>query len=389
VWAHVCEAARGKNLMIRVGMHVVPTPALALGEAAVAEAESGGLHSVWLPDHLMASTAESVWPDIGNVAEFFPSPHIWLDPIPVIAAWAQRANTVRFGTAVTDTFRRPPAVLAATSLTLSHLTEGRFVLGIGAGGALNTTPYGMPFERPVARLEEALEIIRRLWVEQRLTYEGRFWTLRDAVCKLPPYGGKLPEIWIGAEGPRMLDLVGRYGDGWIPWVPTSPESYAERLEIVRRAAERAGRDPLAITPSLNAFVLLADDHEIAHRMLVSEGFRQMAIGFDTQFFAREGIEHPLGTDSSGLVDFVPEWASAQELRAILSKLPDRPLGHEVVLHGTPAEVAAQLTAFGEAGLRHVIVGDLSPLCDITQMQGMPARVAELARLLAKDAVTHS
>lgn len=375
--------------MIRVGMHVVPTPALALGEAEVAQAESGGLDSVWLPDHLMAPTAESVWPDVGNVARLTPSPHIWLDPVPVIAAWAQRARTVRFGTAVTDSFRRPPAVLAATSLTLSHLTEGRFVLGIGAGGALNTAPYGLPFERPVARLEEALEIIRRLWLEGRLTYEGRFWKLREAVCKIPPYGGKLPEIWIGAEGPRMLDLAGRYGDGWIPWVPTTPESYAERFAIVRRAAERAGRDPEAITASFNAIALLAEDHEIAHRMLVSEGFRQIAIGWDREFFAREGIEHPLGNDGSGLLTFVPEWTNAEELRAILSKLPDRPLGHEVVFHGTPPEVAAQLTAFGDAGLRHVIIGDLSPLCDITQMQGMPARVAELARLLATATVARA
>jgi phthiodiolone/phenolphthiodiolone dimycocerosates ketoreductase len=371
--------------MIRLGVHVVPTPALAFGEAAVAQAESAGIESAWLPDHLMAPQAESVWPDVGNIARLTPSPHMWLDPLPVIAAWAQRAKTIRFGTAVTDTFRRPPAVLAATSLTLSHVTEGRFVLGIGAGGALNTAPYGLPFERPVARLEEALHIIKRLWHEQHVTYEGRFWKLRDAVCKIPPYGGRFPEIWIGAEGPRMLELVGRYGDGWIPGVlgiPPTLEKYAEKLAIVRRAAERADRDPEAITPSLNAFALLADDHEIAHRMLVSEGFRQTTLGFDQEFFAREGVEHPLGAGSSGLVNFVPEWTSAEELRAILAKLPDRPLGHEVVLHGAPAEVAAQLAPLGEAGLRHVIVVDLSPICDIGQMQGMPARVAELARLLA-------
>lgn len=372
--------------MIRVGVHVVPTPALAFGEATVAQAESAGIDSAWLPDHLMAFHAESLWPDVGNIAQLTPSPHMWLDPIPVIAAWAQRTKTVRFGTAVTDTFRRPPAVLAATSLTLSHLTEGRFVLGIGAGGALNTAPYGMPFERPVARFEEALVIIRRLWQEQRVTFEGRFWKLHEAVCKIPPFGGQYPQIWIGAEGPRMLDLVGRYGDGWIPQTPTTPESYAERLTIVRHAAERADRDPMAITPSLNAFVLLADDHEIAHRMLVSEGFRQMQIGFDREFFAREGIEHPLGPDSSGLVTFVPEWKNAEELRAIVNRLPDRAIGHDVVFHGTPADVAAQLTAFGEAGLRHVIVVDLSPLCDITQMQGMPARIAELAKILAADTV---
>lgn len=369
--------------MIHVGLHVVPTPVLALAEGAIAEAEAAGIDSVWLPDHLMAPSAEAVWPDVGNLALLSPSPHIWLDPLPVIGAWAQKTKAVRFGTAVTDTIRRPPTVLAWTALTLSHVTQGRFVLGIGAGGALNTAPYGLPFEQPVARLEEALEIIRRIWTEQRLTFEGRFWTLRDAVCKIPPYEGKYPEIWVGAEGPRMLDLVGRFGDGWIPGVlgiPPTPESYAQKLAVIRDAAERAGRDSSAITPSLNAFTLLADDHEIAHRMLVSEGFRQIVILQDEEFFAREGLQHPFGTGRS-LVHFVPEWTTAGEIRAAVAKLPKRPVGHDVVLHGTPKDVAAQLDAYADAGLRHVIVVDLSPLCDISQMQGMPQRIAELARLL--------
>jgi alkanesulfonate monooxygenase SsuD/methylene tetrahydromethanopterin reductase-like flavin-dependent oxidoreductase (luciferase family) len=116
-------------------------------------------------------------------------------------------------------------------------------------------------------------------------------------------------------------------------------------------------------------------------MLASEGFRQLAIGFDRSFFEHDGIEHPLGVDGS-LVTFVPEWTSAEALRAILAKLPDGPLGHDVVLHGTPADVAAQLSSLGEAGLRHVLLVDLSPLCDMSQMAGMPARVADLARILS-------
>lgn len=71
---------------------------------------------------------------------------------------------------------------------------------------------------------------------------------------------------------------------------------------------------------------------------------------------------------------------------MIANLPDRPLGHDVVLHGTPEEAASRLTAFGEAGLRHVVVLDLSPLCDITQTQGTSGRVAELARLLAAETV---
>jgi phthiodiolone/phenolphthiodiolone dimycocerosates ketoreductase len=368
--------------MIEVAIHMVPTPALRFGEAVIIQAESAGLDSVWFADHLMAPQAESVWPDIGNIAQLTPSPHMWLDPIPVIAAWGQKTKSIRFGTAVTDVLRRPPAVLAATALTLSHLTRGRFVLGLGAGAALNILPYGLPFDRPVARLEEALTLITRLWREQRLTYDGRFWQLRDAVCKIPPYKDKYPDIWIGAESPRMLGLVGRYADGWIPWIPATPERYAERLAIVRRAAEDAGRNPEAIVPSYNAFTLLADDHEIAHGMLASVGWRQIALGFDPEFYALQGMKHPLASDVSQMLTFVPEWMSAEELRGALAKIPDGTLGHDVVLHGTPSEVALRLKAYEDAGLRHLMVSDLSPLCDIGQMGGVTGRIIELARVLA-------
>jgi hypothetical protein len=92
--------------VIRIGVQVVPTPALAAGEATVAHAESAGLDSVWLPDHLMAPYAESVWPDVGNIAQLLPSPHAWLDPVPVIAALAEDE-----GSAVWDRRHRylPPA----------------------------------------------------------------------------------------------------------------------------------------------------------------------------------------------------------------------------------------------------------------------------------------
>lgn len=66
----------------------------------------------------------------------------------------------------------------------------------------------------------------------------------------------------------------------------------------------------------------------------------------------------------------------------MAKLPDRLVGHDAVLHGTPADVAEQFAAFEQAGLRHILIADLSPVSDISQMMGTPARVAELAKLLA-------
>jgi phthiodiolone/phenolphthiodiolone dimycocerosates ketoreductase len=369
---------------IDLGVGVLPTMPAMFADMIVDRAESEGLHSVMVPDHLMSWFAESVWSDLGNIAENLPSPHVFFDPIPLIAAWSQRTERLRFATAVTDPIRRPPAQLAVSALTLSHVTEGRFILGIGCGEAESCLPYGLPYDRPVARLDEALTLIRRLWHEGRVTHDGRFWSLREAVCRLEPYDGRFPEVWIGAHGPRMLELTGRHGDGWLPFLPTTPELYAERLAVVRQAAERAGRDPDGIVAGLNTPVCIADDHDRAHAMLASEAARQLALALNEEFFAALGMTHPLGL-ANGVAEYIPEWLSERELRRALAQIPDPTIAHDYVIHGTPAEVAQQLKAFQDAGMQYFAPLDTSPFTDLSQMPGALDRLAELRTLLVEPA----
>ncbi len=372
-------------MTIEIGVGVFPTMPLVYADVAVDRAEADGLHSVMVPDHLMAWFAESVWPDVGNIADLLPSPHVFFDPFPLIAAWGARTERVKFATAVTDPIRRPPAQLAVSAMTLSHLTEGRFILGIGCGEAENLLPYGMPFDRPLARLDEAITIIRRLWNEQKLSFDGRFWQLRDAVSRLEPYDDTFPEIWVGAHGPRMLELTGRQGDGWLPFMPFTPELYAERLAVVRGAAERADRDPMSITAGLNTPVCIADDHDAAHAMLASEAARHFFLALNDEFFAELGMKHPLGIEH-GVTGYVPEWVPEKELRAALAKIPDPLIAHDYIIHGTPAEVASQMKAFEDAGLEYFAPLDTSPFTDLGNMARGADNVRDLARLVgAADA----
>jgi len=147
-------------MSLLLGMGVLPTTPLAYADNLVSEAEAMGLHSVMVPDHLMAWFSEVGWRDVGNIASTLNSPHVFMDPFPAIAAWAATTSQIQFATAVTDPIRRPPGQLAVSALSLFHITRGRFILGIGCGEAENCLPYGMPFDRPVARLREALTIIR-------------------------------------------------------------------------------------------------------------------------------------------------------------------------------------------------------------------------------------
>ena len=240
---------------IELGMpgQIMPPTDRAIANALRNEAD--GFDAVWWPDHLMGWFPDSLWtPDLTPLALTQPNPHVHIDPLMMMAAAGAQMTTARVGVVVTDLIRRNPAVLAQTMLTLDHLTKGRAILGLGSGERLNIEPYGMPFDRPVARLSEGIDVMRLLWAaDGPVSFEGKFHRLRDAVLGMSPYGAASPPIWTAAHGPRMLDLTGRKSDGWLPTKMTAAE-YRDGLGTIRSSARDAGRDPEAITPGLLAYV---------------------------------------------------------------------------------------------------------------------------------------
>jgi alkanesulfonate monooxygenase SsuD/methylene tetrahydromethanopterin reductase-like flavin-dependent oxidoreductase (luciferase family) len=178
--------------------------------------------------------------------------------------------------AVVDTVRRHPALPAQTALTIDHLAEGRFVLGLGGRETENALTYGFDFSRPVSRFEEALPVIRLLWeIDGPVDVDGPFYSLHHARLDTEPYDGRVTRIWIGASGPRVLDIAGRHADGWWPAGAWTPERYAEMLAAVRASAERAGRDPMAITACFIQVCLIgADENALAEilRALLVKAF---------------------------------------------------------------------------------------------------------------------
>ena len=184
---------------------------LPLDLSRLKELDSGRYHSIWLPDHMVSFWPDALWtPEFTDLASASPSPHRHLDGLAVAAAAAVLTENVPLVSAVVDTVRRHPSLLAQTALTIDHLAKGRFILGLGSGESENTLPYGFDFSRPVGRFEEALAVIRLLWESHGpVDFDGEFYALRHARLDTEPYEGRLPQIWIGASGPRMLDIAGR------------------------------------------------------------------------------------------------------------------------------------------------------------------------------------
>jgi alkanesulfonate monooxygenase SsuD/methylene tetrahydromethanopterin reductase-like flavin-dependent oxidoreductase (luciferase family) len=175
-------------------------------------------------------------------------PYQWrfYDTWMLIAYLAGRTSRVRFFPDVTSLPLRPPAVLAKAAASLDVLTGGRVELGLGAGAFWDAiVAMGGPRRTPgqaVEATEEAIDVIRLVWSGERgVRYEGRHYSLSGM------HTGPKPAhdigIWLGAGGPRMLDLIGRKADGWVPSAPWAPpEDLPGYLRRIEDAAAAAGRD---------------------------------------------------------------------------------------------------------------------------------------------------
>jgi F420-dependent oxidoreductase-like protein len=185
--------------------------------------------------------------------------------VTTLAALAGLTSRIRLGLLVAGVTYRHPSVLAAQALTIDHASSGRLELSLGAAWFdKEHHELGIPFPRTAARfdlLEDALEIVTRLFTGERVSYEGRVVSLRDAQLLPRPVQEPGPPIWIGGSGPRRtLPLAARYADVWHSF--GTPNSLREASARIDELAEAAGRDPRSI---LRAGSLSLDDLDTARK----------------------------------------------------------------------------------------------------------------------------
>lgn len=185
----------------------------------VVAAEHAGFDGIGASDHLQP------WWEPGE------SGHTWV----WLGAAAQATERVPIGTAVTPPGARyHPALIAQAWMTLERMYPGRPYLGIGSGEALNEVPVGDDWPSTgdqIARMDEALGMIRRLWDGETITEDGRFFRARD--LKLHTLADRKPPIWVSAFGPQAAEVAGRRGDGL--WTLPDPDSTPEVIEAYRSA----------------------------------------------------------------------------------------------------------------------------------------------------------
>lgn len=317
--------------------------------------------SYWFIDHFMGLVPPGMWShELTPAARLIRDPDEFFDPLVVLGAIGARTKRIRLGVGVVDPVRLHPAWIARAALTLQHTTKGRFILGLGAGEREHLVPYGLDATKLASRTEEALKVIRLLWSSRGpVDFHGEFFRLTQASMALRPYLKRPPPLWLAALGPRMLELTGRYADGWLPH-SLSPERYAVALGRIRDAAAAANRDPTAITPGMVLTVLIDASHEVCHQALEAPAMKLGALIYDAETWRDAGGTHPFGERYRGILDFVPTELKRDEVLDAMEKVPWEVV-HALFPHGTPDDVAEKTQAYVRAGLRHAVFENVTAI----------------------------
>ncbi|CAN5909757.1 LLM class flavin-dependent oxidoreductase [soil metagenome] len=266
----------------------------------VERVDQGGYDSIWVGDHISF-----------HIAIF--------DPLLQLAQAAVFSRRLVFGTGVYLVPLRHPTPIAKQVSTLDHLTEGRFIFGVGVGGEFpkEFEACGVPVGERGARLSESIEVMRKLWSGKSASHSGRFFTFEGVTLQPPPRQRGVPPIWCGGRSDPALRRIGRLTDGWMSYVIT-PEMFRQGLEKIAEAASAASRS------------------------------------FDRGF----GTAHLLFT----CVDDSYEKALDKATVSLSQRygMDFRKAAQRYCALGTPQQVAETVLRFHEAGARHVILDFVGP-----------------------------
>lgn len=224
-------------------------PLLRLAE----KAEDLGFDSVWAGDSLLARPRH--------------------EPLTLLAGVAGRTRRVNIGTAVLVVPMRNPVLMAHQIATLDQVSDGRVLLGVGAG--IDTPNVhaefeaaGKTFEKRFGTMLEAVRLMRKLWSGEEVTWDGR-WKVHGGRLAPKPVQAGGPPMWGGGSAPASLSRAARHFDGWFPTGPADAAAWGQKWESVKAEARTHGRNPEAMTGALYLTISVADNAEKAEEHLMA------------------------------------------------------------------------------------------------------------------------
>lgn len=284
-----------------------------------------------------------------------------------LTAAASRTERIDLGTGIVSPYTESPAELAMHAATLDEFSRGRVRLGLSVGAVEFLRWVGIEARRPLSAMRESFEVLRRLFRGERVEYDGRVfggWT-RDAYMRFKPFRGEIP-LYLGAQSPRMLELIGEVADGGLPLL-FPPEYIMDVLKYVERGASRVGRRMEDIDVVGCLWFSVSEDPEAA-----KDALRDLVT-----FYGPHLAEEMIGKIGLSSEDFDPirEALGERDYAGARGLMTDEMA--DLAVHGTPDDCVDRIEGLIDQGLNHVRFGPpLGP------------DPAEAIRLIGEEIIPH-
>jgi probable F420-dependent oxidoreductase len=213
---------------------------------AAQQAECLGYDSVWSADRIIIPwEIETTYPYSRSATFIVPPDRPFFEALTCLAFLAGCTEKLRLGMSVMVLPYRHPLYWAKIAATIDHLSQGRLIMGVGVGWMEEEfKAMNAPFAERGKVADEQLRLLERLWQQEHINFDGRYYQLDDIAFSPKPYQKPRIPIWVGGEGEPAQRRAGAFGDAWFPYfVRITPAELAKRFDNVRRCARAAGRDP--------------------------------------------------------------------------------------------------------------------------------------------------
>jgi len=307
--------------MARFGLELVPDTSIDKLTSYAVSAEDAGFDNIWVTDH-------------------YNNHNVYI----VLEAMAASTDTVKMGPGITNPYLVHPAWTASAIASLNEASNGRAILGLGPGDKMTLDVLGIDRDRPLGKVREATEVIRKLLRERRVTYEGDHFKLTGASLRNRPEGD-IP-IYLGAQGPKMLELASSLGDG-ILINASHPRDFEYAFNYIEKGATSANRDIANI--DVAAYTCISIDHDVNNakkKALPVVAF--IVAGSPKQVLSRHEIP-------DGNVAKVVNAMAAGDFSGAFNSVTDEMIDAFAIV-GTPADCAARIEKLLDTGVTQFVVG---------------------------------
>lgn len=294
-----------------------------------------GFDTMWFPDHLL-----------------FVSPTTAYDAWTVATLAADKTKNIHLGT-VSDPVRMHPAVFAQRLATVDHIAEGRVKLTMGVGESMNLDPFGIPWDKPLSRLRESIQVMKMLWSNpEPMDFEGQFFKLDKGFLQIQPYNKKSIPINIATHTPKGLALTGEVADGWLP-LDLNPGLYRKYLDVIEDSAESAGRTLEDFDPGLWTFTSLGANEDEAYKTL--EPFKYVLIMQNELKNAGYDIDIPEEYSGLNYFNVLPTDEEGRQRLRDLGQLYPREAIIDFTITGSKQDCIKKIEKFIDHGVRHFVL----------------------------------